>query len=82
VGWRLGPLLADAPVLAGALLDQLCSEREGPVLIDAPEANPRAHRLLAERGFAIAGRTVRMYRGTPPQLPLQDIYGLACLELG
>lgn len=82
LGWRLGPLLADAPLLAGALLDRLCSERTGPVLIDAPEANPRAHRLLEHRGFQIAGRTVRMYRGTPPELPLQDIYGLACLELG
>ena len=82
LGWRLGPLLADAPLLAGALLDRLCSERTGPVLIDAPEANPRAHRLLEQRGFQIAGRTVRMYCGTPPELPLQDIYGLACLELG
>jgi len=26
--------------------------------------------------------TMRMYRGGPPQLPLQDLYGLACLELG
>jgi len=25
---------------------------------------------------------MRMYRGGPPQLPLQDLYGLACLELG
>ncbi|WP_255441476.1 GNAT family N-acetyltransferase [Synechococcus sp. BSA11S] len=82
LGWRLGPLLADAPVLAGALLDRLCSERTGPLMIDAPEANPRAHRLLQERGFQIVGRTVRMYRGRPPALPQQDIYGLACLELG
>ncbi len=82
LGWRLGPLLADGPPLAGALLDRLCSERVGPVLIDAPEANPRARRLLEERGFAVSGRTTRMYRGVPPAIPLQDVYGLACLELG
>ncbi len=81
-GWRLGPLLADGAGLAGALLDRLCSDRVGPVLIDAPEAHPRAHRLLEERGFLVVGRTVRMYRGAPPALPLQDVYGLACLELG
>jgi ribosomal-protein-alanine N-acetyltransferase len=81
-GWRIGPLLADAPPLAGGLLEGLCSGRAGPVLIDAPETNPRARRLLEERGFRPGGHTIRMYRGTPPQLPDQDIYGLACLELG
>jgi [ribosomal protein S18]-alanine N-acetyltransferase len=81
-GWRLGPWLADGPALAGVLLDQLCSDRRGAVLVDAPDALPRAHRLLTERGFHPTGRTIRMYRGTPPALALQDIYGLACLELG
>ncbi len=80
--WRLGPWLADDPDLAGALLDGLCGERQGEVLVDAPESNPSAHRLLQERGFRPTGRTIRMYRGTPPVLPLGDIYGLACLELG
>jgi len=80
--WRLGPWLADGPDLAGALLDGLCGGREGPVFVDAPEANPGAHRLLGERGFRATGRTVRMYRGDPPAVSLQDTYGLACLELG
>lgn len=81
-GWRLGPWLADNQALAGVLLDRLCGDRQGLVLVDAPEANPRAHRLLEERGFSPTGRTIRMYRGTPPNLALQHIYGLACLELG
>ncbi|MEB3322166.1 MAG: GNAT family N-acetyltransferase, partial [Synechococcaceae cyanobacterium] len=79
-GWRLGPWLADDGALAGALLAGLCGGRPGPVLVDAPEANPAAHRLLEQRGFRPTGRTVRMYRGAPPQLPIGDVYGLACLE--
>jgi ribosomal-protein-alanine N-acetyltransferase len=81
-GWRVGPWLADDAVLAGALLDGLCGGRPGPVLVDAPEANPAAHRLLEQRGFHPSGRTIRMVRGTPPELPIGDVYGLACLELG
>ncbi|MEI6615707.1 MAG: GNAT family N-acetyltransferase [Cyanobium sp. ELA507] len=81
-GWRLGPLLADALPVADALLQRLCCGRRGLVLIDAPEANPRAHRLLEARGFQIRHRTVRMYRGPAPELALEDLYGLTCLELG
>jgi len=82
LGWRIGPWLADHEALAGGLLDRLCGDREGPVLVDAPETNPRAGRLLERRGFHPTSSTIRMYRGTPPGLPIQDIYGLACLELG
>jgi ribosomal-protein-alanine N-acetyltransferase len=59
-GWRLGPLIADTPPQADALLAS----------------------LLAERGFTSVGETLRMYRGPAPRLPLAEIYGLACLELG
>ncbi|MCT0199569.1 GNAT family N-acetyltransferase [Synechococcus sp. CS-1325] len=81
-GWRLGPLIADSSPIAQALIDQLTAHRHGPVLIDAPEANPRSGPLLRSAGFSVVSHTVRMYRGGPPQLPLQDLYGLACLELG
>ena len=52
-GWRLGPWLADNQALAGVLLDRLCGDRQGLVLVDAPEANPRAHRLLEEENVAV-----------------------------
>lgn len=82
LGWRIGPWMADHQALAGCLLDRLCGERQGPVLVDAPHTNPRAQRLLADRGFQPTGHTIRMYRGEPRGIPIQDIYGLACLELG
>jgi ribosomal-protein-alanine N-acetyltransferase len=41
-----------------------------------------AERLLRGLGFARISKTLRMYRGTQPEVRLADVYGLACLELG
>ncbi|MCP9886864.1 GNAT family N-acetyltransferase [Cyanobium sp. ATX 6A2] len=81
-GWRVGPLLAGSPALAGQLLAGLIHRHPGVVLIDAPGANPAAAALLEGLGFRPLSRTLRMYRGTAPTVPLSDVYGLACLELG
>jgi ribosomal-protein-alanine N-acetyltransferase len=81
-GWRIGPLLADSPALAAQLLAGLLHRHPGVVLIDAPGANPAAAPLLEGLGFTPLARTLRMYRGRPPAVPLSDVYGLACLELG
>ncbi|MGL5035264.1 MAG: GNAT family N-acetyltransferase [Microcystaceae cyanobacterium] len=80
--WRIGPLLADQPEFAGVLLDTLLSDRPGPVLIDVPAVNTIATELLEERGFQLQLLNVRMYKGKAPAIPLEDIYGLASLELG
>jgi ribosomal-protein-alanine N-acetyltransferase len=81
-GWRIGPLLADDVVLAERLLRELLHRHPGVVLIDAPGANPSADPLLERLGFRRLATTRRMYRGEPPTVPLDDVYGLACLELG
>jgi ribosomal-protein-alanine N-acetyltransferase len=81
-GWRIGPLLADTPALAAQLLNALMARHAGVVLIDAPAANPEAGHLLLQLGFAVVAETLRMYRGSLPAVPLGDVYGLACLELG
>lgn len=81
-GWRLGPLVAESPAAARALLEGLLQRHPGTVLIDAPGANPAAASLLASLGFTPASHTLRMYRGVPPVVSLADVYGLACLELG
>jgi len=81
-GWRLGPLVADGPAAARALLEGLLQRHPGTVLIDAPGANAAAAPLLASLGFSPVSRTLRMYRGLPPVVSLRDVYGLACLELG
>lgn len=81
-GWRIGPLLADAPEVAGDLLEGLLQRHPGVVLIDAPGANAAAAPLLTQLGFRPVSRTLRMYRGAVPATSLADVYGLACLELG
>ncbi len=81
-GWRIGPLLADSPAVARALLEGLLQRHPGVVLIDAPEANASAGPLLAQLGFRPVSSTLRMVRGAAPSRSLADVYGLACLELG
>ena len=81
-GWRIGPLLADSPELAELLIMDLLKARQGVVIIDSPGGNALAAPLLQKLGFTAAGRTLRMYRGNMPSRQLDEVYGLACLELG
>ena len=81
-GWRIGPLLADTPALAELLIRQLLQTHPGVVILDSPGANAKAPSVMEGLGFTAMGRTLRMYRGVMPQQGLEDVYGLACLELG
>jgi len=81
-GWRIGPLLADNQALAALLIRHLLVQHAGVVLIDTPGANPAAGPLMVDLGFERVGGTLRMYRGTLPPVPLDDVFALACLELG
>ncbi|MGA1304098.1 MAG: GNAT family N-acetyltransferase [Cyanobium sp.] len=81
-GWRIGPLVADHPAAARALVEGLLQRHSRPVLIDGPGANPQVGPVLEALGFQPIAQTLRMYRGPAPQVSLADVYGLACLELG
>lgn len=81
-GFKVGPLQADNPQIAGMLFDQLAAGRPGPVLLDLPDVNHQAVALAEERGMSAVFRCARMYRGAAPQLPLQRSYGVCTLELG
>ncbi|CAE20685.1 GCN5-related N-acetyltransferase [Prochlorococcus marinus str. MIT 9313] len=81
-GWRIGPLLADSPQLAELLLKRLIQRHPGVVILDAPGGNSSAEPLLKRLGFSAVSQTLRMYRGEQPSIPLDEVYGLACLELG
>jgi hypothetical protein len=81
-GHRIGPVFAEHPDLARALLLDLASRIEGPVSIDLPQPNQAAVELLTSMGMARSFETTRMYRGQPPALPLDQIYGITSLELG
>ena len=82
-GHKIGPLFADGPREAEALLAGLTAELQvGPIFLDAPEVNPQAV-LLAERaGMKPVFETARMYTKLPPPIPLDKLYGVTSFELG
>jgi hypothetical protein len=83
VGWKFGPVTADHSGLAERLVGGLLAAVEGEsVQIDVPETN-RAGVDLAQRcGLREVFGCARMYRGSPPDLPLDRIYGVTSFEFG
>ncbi len=81
-GWRIGPLLADSTALASYLIGRLQHLHSGVLLIDTPGLNASASDLMSALGFVVESETVRMYRGHLPKVSLDDVFALACLELG
>tara|TARA_Y100001933_G_scaffold261820_1_gene317429 strand:- start:3096 stop:3986 length:891 start_codon:yes stop_codon:yes gene_type:complete len=81
-GWRIGPLLADTPPLAELLIRELSEGLDQEILLDCPGLNPYSNYLLSSLGFFEISKTYRMYKGIQPPFPMNQVYGLACLELG
>ena len=81
-GWRIGPLMADSPKLLKILLKKLIDSHPGLIIIDAPGLNNSSFSLFKNLGFESVSETFRMYRGYQPPVSMNDVYGLACLELG
>ncbi|MFI1654622.1 GNAT family N-acetyltransferase [Streptomyces sp. NPDC020472] len=83
---RVGPLFADTPADAAALLDGLAAEaREfgaARVAVDMPEANPAAARLAQDRGLEPTFETARMYTGPVRPVTRERVFGVTTLELG
>jgi len=81
-GWRIGPLMADSPELLKMLLKKLIESHPGLIIIDSPGLNNSASEVFQKLGFKSESETFRMYRGSQPPVSMNDVYGLACLELG
>jgi len=81
-GWRIGPLLADTPPLAELLIRKLVGNLDSKILLDCSSLNPYANYLLSSLGFEEISKTYRMYKGPQLPCPMNQVYGLACLELG
>jgi hypothetical protein len=83
-GHRIGPFFADTPQAAEGIFDALIAGLgdEDVVHFDVPEPNEAAVALAASRGLEPGFRSVRMYKGTAPELPLERIFGVTSLELG
>ena len=82
-GYKIGPLFADGPAEAEALLAGLTAELQaGPIFLDAPEANPQAVRLAERAGMKPVFETARMYTQQPPAMPQDKLFGVTSFELG
>ena len=82
-GRKVGPLFADDDGLADHLLRALAAHHTGaPLVLDLPEDQPQAVRLALSHGLIRTFETARMYRGAPPAMRREGIYGLASFELG
>ncbi|MEU6865735.1 GNAT family N-acetyltransferase [Streptomyces sp. NPDC046876] len=80
---RIGPLYADGPQIAAALLHRLAEHTpDGVVAVDVPDANPVATALLSDLGLVPTFEAARMYTGPAPQVELSGLYGVTSLELG
>lgn len=83
-GYKIGPLFADAQIVAEMLMLALCSFAEpgAPVYLDVPDANPLAVDLAESLNMKKVFGTARMYLGEPPDIAVQNIYGITSFELG
>jgi len=82
-GFKIGPLFADSPDLADALLTALCEDTAGePVFLDIPEPNASALALAQRHRMEQMFETARMYTKGEPGLPLDRVFGVTTFELG
>ncbi|TPI34022.1 GNAT family N-acetyltransferase [Mesorhizobium sp. B3-2-1] len=82
-GFKIGPLFADDTRTALDLLDDLASACEGGDLhIDVPASKVDFIAALVAAGFSSTFTTTRMYKGPPPRLDANRIFGVTTLELG
>ena len=83
-GYKIGPLFAESPELAGKILSALCSALPTgtPFYLDVPTINKNAVKLAQDNNMKAVFRTARMYLFEAPKLPLESIFGITSFELG
>lgn len=82
-GRRVGPLFADTPEAASALLDACLDAAPGePIFIDVPMNNEGALSLMQAHHAEPVFEVARMVHGPVPAWPDGRIYGVTSFELG
>lgn len=82
-GFKFGPLFANDLATAEALVFGLSQTVAGQeIFLDVPEPNQQAIRLAEGCGLRPMFETARMYLGQPPELNLQEVFGITSFELG
>lgn len=82
-GWKVGPLFAQDADVAASLLAALAAHADGePLFLDVPEVNHAAMALAERSAMTEVFGCARMYLGTPPPTPWQQVFGVTTFELG
>lgn len=82
-GYKVGPLFADDAQIANDLLNGLTKNIAGEkYYLDVPEPNPAAIEIARNNDMKICFETARIYTKKPPELPLNNIFGVTTFELG
>lgn len=86
-GYKIGPLFADNPEIAKALLASALNtipedHATHEVFIDMPQPNAAAFALADALGLEKVFETARMYSDHEPDIDLNRIFGVTTFELG
>jgi hypothetical protein len=80
---RIGPLFADTPEDAQAVIAALAAEAAGrEVALDVPATNAAGIALAERSGLRPSFETARMYTGPVRPYARERVYGVTTLELG
>ena len=84
VGYKIGPLFANTPESAESLFLALNAaiKPSEPVYLDVPEVNGAAVALAEGHNMTAVFETARMYTVEPPDIPLEQVFGVTSFELG
>lgn len=82
-GHKIAPLIALRPEDAETLFAALSSTVPGEeVILDVPNPNAAAVAMAGRHGMEPVFEAARMYKGSPPLLDLDRVYGVTTLEIG
>ena len=83
-GYKIGPLFSTDSDAASILFEALSNltPANSEITLDVPEQNARAIELAKNFDLKPVFETARMYRGTPPPIMWQNVFGITTLELG
>jgi len=82
-GFKIGPLFADSENIAEEIFNELIKTAgSSPVVLDVPESNAAALKLVKMHNMIKSFETARMYTGEFYKLPFDKLYGVTTFELG
>lgn len=82
-GYKICPLFAENELIAENLYRACMTAVAGePIYLDIPEINTAAHKLVEKYNAKYVFECARMYRGKPPLVELDKVYGITTFELG